>query len=99
MAIIHMAMENILRDPASEVARAASAASSPPAAGSEAAGEETFLSPFYGGGSQVSEEVDNRMGELLTLRITPAEFVEALQRSADDALANPDITVIKRYAD
>lgn len=68
-------------------------------AAAEAAGEETFLSPFYGGVSQVSEEVDNRMGELLTLRITPAEFVEALQRSADDALANPDITVIKRYAD
>lgn len=65
----------------------------------EAAGEETFPLPFFGGVSQVSTEADNRMGELLTMRITPAEFIDAMQKSADDALANPDITVIKRYED
>jgi N-acetylglucosamine transport system substrate-binding protein len=68
-------------------------------AAAEAAGDETFPFPFYGGVSQVSTEADNRMGELLTMRITPAEFVEAMQRAADEALANPDITVIKRYED
>ena len=68
-------------------------------AAAEEAGEETFPFPFFGGVSQVSTEADNRMGELLTMRITPAEFVEAMQRSADEALANPDITIIKRYED
>jgi hypothetical protein len=37
------------------------------------------------------------MGELLTLRIKPAEFISALQKVTDEALANPDIKVIRRH--
>jgi len=62
----------------------------------EAAGEEVFPFPFYGGVSQVATEADNRMGELLTLRIKPADFISALQKVTDEALANPDIKVIRR---
>ena len=63
----------------------------------EAAGNEVFAFPFFGGVSQVSTEADNRMGELLTLRIKPAEFISALQKVTDEALANPDIKVIRRH--
>jgi hypothetical protein len=31
------------------------------------------------------------MGDLLTLRITPEQFVEAVQAKADEIKANPDI--------
>ncbi len=61
------------------------------------AGEETFASPFYGGVSQISEEMDNRMGELLTNRITPDEFIDIMQEKADEALADPDIEILKRH--
>ncbi|MFO7917547.1 MAG: N-acetylglucosamine/diacetylchitobiose ABC transporter substrate-binding protein [Anaerolineae bacterium] len=61
------------------------------------AGEETFASPFYGGLSQISEEVDDRMGELLRKEITPDEFTDTMQEKADEALADPDIEVLKRH--
>lgn len=63
----------------------------------EEAGDETFATPFYGGASQISEEIDNRMGELLTKQITPDEFIDIMQEKADEVLADPDFEVIKRH--
>ncbi|MEA3406809.1 MAG: N-acetylglucosamine/diacetylchitobiose ABC transporter substrate-binding protein [Chloroflexota bacterium] len=63
----------------------------------EEAGDETFAFPFYGGVSQISEEISNRMGELLTKQITPDEFIEIMQGKTDEALADPEIEVIKRH--
>lgn len=55
--------------------------------------------PFmrYGGWySDLGKEVDAKMGDLLTKRITPGEFIEAAQKMADKVKADPDVTKFTR---
>jgi N-acetylglucosamine transport system substrate-binding protein len=57
----------------------------------EAAGENIFTYRYEDWYTDLSFETRDRMGDLLTLRITPEEFVEAVQAKADEIKANPDI--------
>ncbi len=51
----------------------------------EAAGEDTFTEKVYIGAwyADLRTEVKDRMGDLMTGRITPAEFSAAMQAKAD----------------
>jgi N-acetylglucosamine transport system substrate-binding protein len=48
--------------------------------------------------SEFSKEIDTKTGELMTGIIKPEEFVDAMQKKADDIAANPDIPKFKRSA-
>ena len=65
-------------------------------AAAEAAGSETFPFPFWGGVSEISKEMTDRMGQLLTQRTTPDELLAYMKEKLDKALKDPDIKVIKR---
>ncbi len=41
-------------------------------------------------------EIQNRTGELLTGKIKPEEFVDAMQKKADEVAADPDVVKFKR---
>jgi len=59
----------------------------------DAAGDETFTEKVYLGAwyTALHDDVRDRMGDLLTKRITPEEFVAAMQETADKVKADPDI--------
>ncbi len=59
-----------------------------------AAGDEIFVYRFSSWYRKLGTEVSNRTGELLTKRITPDEFIDAVQKVADEVKADPDI---KKY--
>jgi N-acetylglucosamine transport system substrate-binding protein len=51
----------------------------------------------YGGWySDLGTEVNAKMGDLLTKRITPDEFIEAAQKMADKVKADPEVTKFTR---
>ena len=63
----------------------------------EAAGKNTF--PFMSYGSwygDLGKEADAKMGELLTKKITPEQFVEQVQKMADKVKADPEVTKFTR---
>lgn len=60
----------------------------------EAAGDEIFNYRFGTWYRDLSNEVRDRTGDLLTNRITPEEFIESVQKKADEVKADPDI---KKY--
>lgn len=57
----------------------------------ETAGDNIFTYRFTEWYTDLGFEARDRMGDLLTLRITPEEFVESVQAKADEIKANPDI--------
>ena len=62
----------------------------------EAAGDEIFVYKFSGWYSKLGKEVSNRTGDLLTKRITPDEFIDAVQKMADEVKQDPDVKKYKR---
>ena len=46
--------------------------------------------------SSISKDLETKTGELMTGVIKPADFIEAMQKSADAVAADPDITKFKR---
>lgn len=46
--------------------------------------------------SDVNKEIEQRTGELMTGKMKPEEFVDAMQKKADEVAANPDIPKFKR---
>lgn len=63
----------------------------------EACAGNVFPFMRYGGWySDMDKEVNAKMGDLLTKRITPAEFIEAAQKAADKVKADPDVTKFTR---
>ncbi|MBN1875348.1 MAG: N-acetylglucosamine/diacetylchitobiose ABC transporter substrate-binding protein [Anaerolineae bacterium] len=63
----------------------------------EKCGENVFPGMRYGGWySDLSKEADAMMGEMLTKRITPEQFVEAVQAMADKVKADPEVTKFTR---
>jgi N-acetylglucosamine transport system substrate-binding protein len=48
--------------------------------------------------SEFGKEIETKTGELMTGVIKPEEFVDAMQKKADDIAANPDIPKFKRSA-
>ena len=63
----------------------------------EACAGNVFPFMRYGGWySDLGKEVDAKMGDLLTKRITPGEFIEAAQKMADKVKADPDVTKFTR---
>jgi N-acetylglucosamine transport system substrate-binding protein len=56
---------------------------------------EFKLPDFY---SSFSKEIEQRTGELLTGKMKPEEFIDALQKKADDIAKDPDIPKFKREA-
>lgn len=62
----------------------------------EAAGEEIFTYRYEAWYTDLSFETRDRMGDLLTSRITPEEFVEAVQAKADAIKADPNIVKYTR---
>jgi N-acetylglucosamine transport system substrate-binding protein len=63
----------------------------------EAAGANVFPFFRYGGWySDLSKESSAKMGEMLTKKITPDQFVEAVQKMADKVKADPDVTKFER---
>lgn len=61
-----------------------------------AAGNEIFVYKFSSWYRKLGTEVANRTGELLTKRITPDDFIEAVQKMADEVKADPDIKKYRR---
>ena len=62
-------------------------------------GKDVF--PFYSYGgwySDLSKETSAKLGEMLTKKITPDQFIEACQKMADKVKADPDVTKFKRTA-
>lgn len=57
----------------------------------EAAGENIFTYRFSEWYTDLSFEVRDRTGDLMTGRIAPEEFIERVQAKADEVKANPDI--------
>jgi N-acetylglucosamine transport system substrate-binding protein len=57
----------------------------------EAAGEDIFTYRFSSWYTDLSFEARDRTGDLMTGRITPEEFVEAVQAKADAVKADPNI--------
>ena len=65
----------------------------------EACAGNVFPFMRYGGWySDLGKEVDAKMGDLLTKRISPAEFIEAAQAMADKVKADPDVTKFTRQS-
>ncbi|MFN8442872.1 MAG: N-acetylglucosamine/diacetylchitobiose ABC transporter substrate-binding protein [Caldilineaceae bacterium] len=63
----------------------------------EACAGNVFPFMRYGGWySDMDKEINAKMGDLLTKRITPAEFIEAAQKAADKVKADPDVTKFTR---
>jgi N-acetylglucosamine transport system substrate-binding protein len=65
----------------------------------DAAGKNVF--PFYSYGGwygDLSKETSAKLGDMLTKKITPDEFIEACQKMADKVKADPDVTKFKRTA-
>jgi N-acetylglucosamine transport system substrate-binding protein len=63
----------------------------------EACGDNVFPGMRYGGWySDLGKEVSAKMGDLLTKRITPDEFIEAAQAMADKVKADPEVTKFTR---
>lgn len=64
----------------------------------DAAGESTFTPNYYLAGwySDLSTEVRDRLGDLLTGRISVDEFIDAVQDRADRVKADPEITKYRR---
>lgn len=48
--------------------------------------------------SDIAKELEQRTGELMTGQIKPVEFVDLIQKKADEVAANPDIPKYKRTA-
>jgi N-acetylglucosamine transport system substrate-binding protein len=64
-----------------------------------AAGKDVF--PFYSYGgwySDLGTETSAKLGEMLTKKITPDQFIEASQKMADKVKADPEVTKFKRTA-
>ena len=57
----------------------------------EAAGPDLFNARYWDWYTDLDNALRDAMGELLTLRITPEQFVETVQAAADDVKADPDI--------
>lgn len=55
-----------------------------------------FVMNFPNWYSAIATELEVRTGELMTGTINPAEFIEAMQKSADAVASDPDITKFKR---
>jgi N-acetylglucosamine transport system substrate-binding protein len=63
----------------------------------EKCGDNVFPGMNYGGWySDLGKEADAKMGDLLTKRITPDEFVEAVQAMADKVKDDPEVTKFTR---
>ena len=63
----------------------------------EAAGQEVYVRPkFVGWYNDLNVEVRDAMGELLTGRLTPDEFIDRVQAKADDVANDPDIAKFTR---
>jgi N-acetylglucosamine transport system substrate-binding protein len=63
----------------------------------EKVGDNVFPGMRYGGWySDLGKEASAQMGEMLTGRITPDQFVEAVQAMADKVKADPEVTKFKR---
>jgi len=63
----------------------------------EACAGNVFPGMRYGGWySDLSKEVNAKMGDLLTKRITPDEFIEAAQEMADKVKADPEVSKFTR---
>jgi len=62
----------------------------------EAAGDEIFVYKYPGWYRKLDTEVSNRTGELLTKRMTVDEFIDAIQKVADEVKADPDIPKYRR---
>jgi N-acetylglucosamine transport system substrate-binding protein len=64
-----------------------------------AAGKDVF--PFYSYGGwygDLGKETSAQLGEMLTKKITPDQFIEACQKMADKVKADPEVTKFKRTA-
>jgi len=63
----------------------------------EKCGDQVFPGMKYGGWySDLGKEASAMMGEMLTKRITPDGFVEAVQKMADKVKADPEVTKFTR---
>jgi N-acetylglucosamine transport system substrate-binding protein len=64
------------------------------------AGDEIFSDRYYLAGwyGDLKAEAKDRMGDLLTKRISVDEFIEAVQKKADEVKADPDIPKYRREA-
>jgi len=63
----------------------------------EKCGDNVFPGMRYGGWySDLGKEASAKMGDMLTKRITPDEFVEAVQAMADKVKADPEVTKFTR---
>lgn len=63
----------------------------------EVCGDNVFPGMRYGGWySDLGKEVSAKMGDLLTKRITPAEFIDASQAMADKVKVDPEVTKFTR---
>jgi N-acetylglucosamine transport system substrate-binding protein len=64
----------------------------------DAAGDDVFSYNFTTWYSDLNEATRDATGELLTNRITPAQFAETIQQTADTVKADPDIEKYTRDA-
>jgi hypothetical protein len=63
----------------------------------EKCGDQVFPGMKYGGWySDLGKEASAMMGEMLTKRITPEQFVENVQKMADKVKADPEVTKFTR---
>jgi N-acetylglucosamine transport system substrate-binding protein len=63
----------------------------------EKCGDSVFPGMRYGGWySDLSKEASAQMGEMLTKRITPEQFVETVQAMADKVKTDPEVTKFTR---
>lgn len=63
----------------------------------EGAGADIFTRPKYGSWySDLGKEVTNNVGEVLTGRMQPAEFIELAQAKADEVAADSEVTKFSR---
>lgn len=64
----------------------------------EASGEATFNDQWDSWYTPLSEEARDRTGDLMTGRITPEQWIEAVQAKADEVKADPAIPKYERSA-
>ncbi len=64
----------------------------------EASGEATFDDQWDSWYVPLMEEARDRTGDLLTGRVTPEQWIEAVQAKADEVKADPDIIKYERTA-
>ena len=63
----------------------------------ETAGAEIFARPKYSAWySDFGKEVTNNVGELMTGRMDPGEFIELAQAKADETAADDEVTKFTR---